>query len=231
MINPVQIVINGGTKQIDELLLCLQGIVANTILDKVTIFVYTKNNLINQKEIIDYLGIQVKVEVYNIDTDLWSNIVADAVEKLPKNWEMVLLSSEAVPSSGWLESLSEVAARDDVGLVTSREIRQGTDCLAWELVPFTSSLHDIDVALSPQDNLVLNPGFDESKILVELSSFKLFCVFLSEKVLSSIAYNRLVGMQNQDWLDYFANTVRKLHQQAIVYTPKVSMYHSRYLTH
>lgn len=229
MINNVQIIINAGKGKLDELILCLQGIIANTPLDQVQLIIYLSNNHLKKQEIANNLVGDIELEIRYLETDLWSNIVADAVEKLPDGWEMVLLSREAVPSSGWLDSLSHVAQRDDVGLVTSREIRQGTDRLAWKLVPYTSNLNDIDVALSPENNLVLDPGFDESQMLVKISRFTYFCVFFCQKILKLLDWQKLKEMEDQDWIALVSNIVIDLNKKAIVYTPYAKVYYSNHL--
>ncbi|MGL5873093.1 MAG: hypothetical protein ACRC2R_12135 [Xenococcaceae cyanobacterium] len=225
-----QIVVVGGEADFDTLALCLQAIIANTNLDKIQIVVYLSGERKTRaRQMSERFGSAIELEVRHYNSDRVSYLVADAARKLPAQMALVLLSCEAIVSEGWFSALQATAkSRDDIAVVISRQIKHRNDRSAWEVIPYANNNHDIDVALSPVDSIVLNPGFDERNGSIELSCFNLFCAAFSEQIIDKLQWQYLIGLEDRDWLFEVSNAIVKDNQMHIVYTPKAKIFHLSY---
>jgi hypothetical protein len=225
-----QIVVLGGETDFDALALCLQAIIANTNLDEIQIVVYLSGERKTRaRQIIERFGGASELEVRHYNTDLVSYLVADATRKIPPQTALILLSCEAIVSRGWFPALQETAkSRDDIAVVVSRQIKHRNDRSAWEAIPYANNNHDIDVALSPAENIILNPGFDERNGSIELNRFELFCVTFSDRILDQLQWQYLIGLENRDWIFEVTNSILRDNKMHIVYTPKAKVFHLSY---
>lgn len=119
-------------------------------------------------------------------------------------------------------------SRDDIAIVTSRDIRHRNDLSALELIPYATNRYDIDVAISPSENNLLDPDFDESQLLVRLSKFKLFCLYFKKNILEYVNWQNLADMDNLDWQNEIIDVINKIDAMKIVYTPKSKVFHKSY---
>jgi hypothetical protein len=229
-IDSTQIIVLGGDRDFDALNLCLQAILANTDLDLIQIFVYLSGERkIRSKQIIERFGGLVELEIRHYNSDRVSYLIADAARTRSAESALVLLSCEAIVSKGWLTALIETAqSREGIAIVTSRQIKHRNDRAAWEVIPYANNNHDIDVALSPTENIVLNPGFDESSGAIELNSFNLFCSLFSSQIIDKLQLQYSIGLDDRNWIMEIANAIGQIEKMHIVYTPKSKVFDVSY---
>ena len=225
-----QIVIVGGDRDIDSLMLCLQAIAVNTVLEGVKIVVYLSgSNRLRANQITERFQEKADIEVRYGPSSLCSDVLASATKQLPENSTMVLLSCEAIVSAGWLPSLAKAAAsREDIALVVSRDIRAKNDVLAQKLVPYANNINDIDIALYPAGKFPISPDFDASQLLIEISQPQSFCWYFSQQFIERLDWERLAGMEDIAWQECVATIARTLNKMRIVYTPMSRVYHASY---
>ncbi|MEG4455094.1 tetratricopeptide repeat protein [Microcoleus sp. N9_A1] len=225
-----QIIIIGGDRDIDSLMLCLQAIAVNTALEGIKIVVYLSgSNRLRANQITEHFQEKADIEVRYSASCLFSDVVASATQQLPENSTMVLLSCEAIASAGWLPSLRNAAmSRDDIALVVPRDIRPKNDALAHKLVPYANNLNDIDIALSPAAKILTNPDFDATQLLIEVSQFQSFCLYFNQQFIERLDWERLAGMENTDWQKCVATIATSLNKLRIVYTPMSRVFHASY---
>jgi hypothetical protein len=225
-----QIIVLGGDRDFDALSLCLQAILANTDLDSIKILVYLSGERkLRAKQIIERFGGLVELEVRHYNSDRVSYLIADAARNRSTESALVLLSCEAIVAKGWLTALTETAqSREDIAIVTSRQIKHRNDRSAWEVIPYANNNHDIDVALSPTDNIVLDPGFDQSTGAIELNSFNLFCTLFSPQIIDKLQLQYSIGLDDFNWIMEIANAIGQIERMHIVYTPKSKVFDVSY---
>jgi|GEM_PF-1106927 len=225
-----QIVIVGGDRDIDSLMLCLQAIAVNTVLECVKIVVYLSgSNRLRANQITERFQEKADIEVRYSASSLFSDVVASATKELPENSTMVLLSCEAIASAGWLSSLRKAAmSRDDIALVVSRDIRSKNDPLANKLVPYANNLNDIDIALSPAAKVPIDPDFEVSHLLIKISQFQCFCLYFNRQFIERLDWEKISGMEDIDWQQCVATIAINLNKMRIVYTPMSRVFHASY---
>lgn len=226
-----EIIINGYDADFNSLELCLQALIANTDFEKVKIVVYLSDNKsVLNKEVFSLLAQQDKIEFRNFESNKSSDIMNHAVQYLSTNAGLIFLNYQAIVGANWLESLLTPAeTRDDIAIVIPRDIRNKNDDWANKIIPYANKFSDIDVMLNPENNMIINPGFDENKYLVELSNFKFFCVYFTNKLLSQINLSVLTNWDDENWSQFIASVVNDIDKKGkIVYTPKSIVYHNSY---
>jgi hypothetical protein len=229
-INSTQIIVLGGDRDFDALSLCLQAILANTDLDSIQILVYLSGERkLRSKQIIERFGGLVELEIRHYNSDRASYLIADASRTRSPESALVLLSCEAIVSKGWLTALIETAqSREGIAVVTSRQIKHRNDRAAWDVIPYANNNHDIDVALSPDENIVLNPGFDERIGAIELSSFNLFCTLFSPQIIDKLQLQYSIGLDDRNWITEIASAIGQIEKMHIVYTPNSKVFDVSY---
>jgi hypothetical protein len=225
-----QILVVGSETEFDRLALCLQAIIANTDLDEIQIVVYLSGERkLRARQISERFGGMVDLEVRHYNSDRVSYLVADAARKLSPQSALVVLSCEAIVSRGWLFALQETAkSRENIAVVISRQITHRNDRSAWEMIPYANNNNDIDIALSGIDNIVLNPGFDESSGAIELSRFNLFCNLFSPQIIDKLQFHYFIGLEDREWILEVSVAIAKVNNMHIVYTPKSKVFDVSY---
>lgn len=224
------IIISDLESKLDSFVLCLQALITNTDSKKAHIIIYlSESSGISFSDLEKNLILESIVEVRICNFTKYSQIFAHAISNSLQSSAVVLLTSQAIVSQGWLDALNEAAmSRDDIAIVTSRDIRHRNDLSALELIPYATNSHDIDVAISPSENNLLDPDFDESQLLVRLSKFKLFCLYFKKNILEYMNWQNLADMDNLDWQNEIIDVINKIDAMKIVYTPKSKVFHKSY---
>ncbi|MGB3468175.1 MAG: glycosyltransferase, partial [Cyclobacteriaceae bacterium] len=225
----VQIIVIAGNGDFDSLSLCLQAIATNTQLEKAKIIVYlSRGSKVNRHEVMSRFQGVADIKVCYSNSDKWSEVVADAAKQLPEEFAMVVLSCEAVVSANWLVALQKAGGGNKVGAVVSRQIISGNNPKAQELVPYARGFYDVDVALSPEADFILNPCWQDNQLLVELSGFNCFCIYFNSRLIKSIDWQKMVKMENVDWMREVAKSIQGLDKMGIVYNPLARVFDISY---
>jgi hypothetical protein len=96
------------------------------------------------------------------------------------------------------------------------------------MIPYANNNNDIDIALSGIDNIVLNPGFDESSGAIELSRFNLFCNLFSPQIIDKLQFHYFIGLEDREWILEVSVAIAKVNNMHIVYTPKSKVFDVSY---
>jgi hypothetical protein len=224
------IIISDIESEPESFALCLQALIANTDSEKANIIIYlSESSGIDFSYLEKNLILESIVEVRICNFTKYSQILAHAISNSLQYSAIVLLTSQAIVSQGWLDALNKAAmSREDIAIVTSRNIRHRNDLSALELIPYATNRYDVDVAISPSENNLLDPDFDESQLLVRLSRLKLFCLYFQKNILEYVDWQNLVDLDDFEWQDAITNIVNNTKNMKMVYTPKAKVFHSSY---
>ncbi|NER01407.1 MAG: glycosyltransferase [Okeania sp. SIO3C4] len=225
----LQILVIGGNGDFDSLNLSLQAITANTELERAKIIVYlSHSSVVNGHQLMSRFQGVADIKLRYSNSNRWSEVVADAAKQLPEKCAMVVLSDEGVVSANWLVALQKAGSGNKVGVVVPRQIISGNNPRATELVPYARGFYDVDVALIPEPDFILNPCWQDNQLLVELSGFNCFCVYFNFRLIKSIDWQKLVKMENIDWMREVANSIQGLDEMSIIYTPLARVFDISY---
>ncbi|MDY6805825.1 MAG: glycosyltransferase [Cyanobacteriota bacterium] len=225
------IIINACHSELNTLKLCLQAVLENTDTKVVKIVLYLeRQNIIAIEKLLNFIGVEENlIELRYSDGGKIAEIIEDASKHLSEKSGMVFLSSHAVVSAGWLSSLiAPTHLRDDVAVVMSREIRNKNDLLANNIVPYASKLLEIDTALDALTDIIVNPSLDEEKKLIEISYFKFFCVYFTNRALNYLDLTSLTSLADKEWSFYISNYIKNIQKQKNVYTPLCKVFYSNF---
>ena len=223
---PTKIIVFDYSEDVNAVTLCMQAIFANTDLTNLDICLYTKKSHSDLAQVNWNLFTQQKINIYYNEYRSQGQITADLQESLISYSGVILLDVRAIVASGWLATIKQIATREDIAVVVSREIRHRNDRLAWDLVPYAMNANDIDIAISVEANSVLNPGFDESNFLVSLSRISLFCTYFKRDLFVKLDWQKLATEDLSVWLTNISDAVIHDHKMHLVYSPNVKVYHA-----
>lgn len=226
----IKVIIIDNDKTLDDIVLCIQALLANTNYEHLAISLYT-NKLQALLSEISWILDNKKIEIYYNERINCSLILASIQQSLVKYSGIVLLDTQAIVGQNWFKGIQQAAEREDVAVVVTREIRHRNDRLAWDLIPYAMNSSEIDIALSEQNNCILDPAFDEANLLVSINKLSLFCLYFKKNVLQRIDFGKFASEDLNDWKTKVYSAISNEFKMNLVYTSKSKVFHSSFFNY
>lgn len=143
--------------------------------------------------------------------------------------DVVVLTDGAVVTPGWLVALQEVVERlPEVGLVVGRRtVLAGSAHLGAHLSGSRyrqRSYRELDVAISPTEDNVVDPLLDDARGFVAISHAHPTCYYLPEHTLRELGPVAHDGVDDARQARRLCDLIRHSLRRRIVYTPHAKVY-------
>lgn len=157
--------------------------------------------------------------------------IQTGVAGLPPDRDTVVMHSDALVTTDWLDELFSVLHRhSSAAIAASRQVLPAIHPLIRTHIRGVRPGFEADVTLSAFHGNVLDPEFDPADGLVELSYAPFACVLIRKGTFAALGPIEASHGSHDRFDHVFCNAVRHTLKQKIIYTPHSKVYHLEGIT-